>query len=165
LVNTVTAPYDLHLKSGSPAISAGATIPPVTTDFDDVSRQGSAYDIGAYEYVSENASPAIALSPTFLDFGNAVVGTSSAVRFITVTNTGGGTLTFSDFTFSGDFSPAGLGTCGVTVTLAADANCTISVKFTPTATGSRTGSVAVTDSAPGSPHTVSFSGVGTSLAP
>jgi hypothetical protein len=42
---------DFHLKSNSPAINAGVTLSPVTTDFDGVSRpQGPAYDIGAYEY-------------------------------------------------------------------------------------------------------------------
>jgi chitodextrinase len=44
---------DFHLQSTSPAINAGATIASVTTDKDGVTRpQGSAYDIGAYEYVS-----------------------------------------------------------------------------------------------------------------
>src|SRR3989344_214299 len=43
---------NFHLQSSSPAINAGATLSEVTTDFDGLSRpQGSAYDIGAYEYV------------------------------------------------------------------------------------------------------------------
>lgn len=43
--------YDLHLRSGSPAIDAGVTLSAVTVDYDGVSRpQGSADDIGAYEY-------------------------------------------------------------------------------------------------------------------
>jgi len=44
---------DFHLQSTSPAINVGVTLSEVTTDFDGVLRpQGSAYDIGAYEYVS-----------------------------------------------------------------------------------------------------------------
>jgi fibronectin type 3 domain-containing protein len=44
---------DYHLESTSPAINAGITLAEVTTDFDSVSRpQGSAYDMGAYEYCS-----------------------------------------------------------------------------------------------------------------
>ena len=49
-VNSAAA--DFHLQSTSPAINAGVALSEVTTDYDGVSRpQGSAYDIGAYEYV------------------------------------------------------------------------------------------------------------------
>jgi hypothetical protein len=42
---------DWHLQATSPAVDAGATIAQVTTDLDGTTRpQGSAYDIGAYEY-------------------------------------------------------------------------------------------------------------------
>jgi hypothetical protein len=42
---------DLHPLSGSPLIDAGLTMPTLTYDHDGVGRpQGSAYDIGAYEY-------------------------------------------------------------------------------------------------------------------
>ena len=42
---------NFHLQSGSPAIDAGITIVQVLTDADGVSRpQGTAYDIGAYEF-------------------------------------------------------------------------------------------------------------------
>jgi len=45
------ASNDFHLQASSPTIDAGTTVSVVTTDFDGVSRpQGSAYDIGAYEY-------------------------------------------------------------------------------------------------------------------
>jgi hypothetical protein len=45
---------DYHLQAGSPAIDKGYRLESVTMDFDSVPRpQGSAYDIGAYEYKSE----------------------------------------------------------------------------------------------------------------
>jgi hypothetical protein len=47
------AANDYHLQSTSPAINAGMTLSETTPDFDGVTRpQGSAYDIGAYEFVS-----------------------------------------------------------------------------------------------------------------
>jgi hypothetical protein len=79
------------------------------------------------------------------------------VHFVTLSNTGNATLTFSgSFAISGDFHFAGLGTCGSSV--AAGASCTISVKFTPTATGTRTGAVTLNDNAPNSAQTIPLSG-------
>src|SRR5439155_23219900 len=63
-------------------------------------------------------------------------------------------------TISGDFAFAGLGTCGTS--LAPGTSCTTSVKFTPTTTGTRTGTVTVNDSATGSPQTISLTGSGVS---
>src|SRR5439155_866316 len=83
---------------------------------------------------SSTTGPAVSLSPASLSFGNQTVSTASTVRYVTLSNTGNATLTFSgSFAISGDFHFAGLGTCGSSV--AAGASCTISVKFTPTATG------------------------------
>jgi hypothetical protein len=51
-------------------------------------------------------------------------------------------------------------TGGKARSVAASANCQINVTFTPTAIGTRTGSVTITDNAAGSPHNVSLSGTG-----
>src|SRR5499427_7770795 len=114
--------------------------------------------------VSANAAPIANLSPTSLTFGNQMVGTSSAAQYITLNNAGNATLTFSA-SFTGDYAFAGSGTCGSSV--APGASCTISVKFTPTAAGSRTGTLTLTDNASGSPQTVLLTGTGgtSSLAP
>src|SRR5215472_4488721 len=115
--------------------------------------------------VSANAAPIANLSPTSLTFGNQMVGTSSAAQYITLNNAGNATLTFSA-SFTGDYAFAGSGTCGSSV--APGASCTISVKFTPTAAGSRTGTLTLTDNASGSPQKVALAGTGTttsSLAP
>src|SRR5205085_11254256 len=53
-------------------------------------------------------------------------------------------------------------TCGGS--LDAAASCTISVTFTPTQVGARSGAITITDSAAGSPHTVALSGTGASSA-
>jgi len=109
---------------------------------------------------SGTPAPAVSLSPSSLSFGNQKVGTASLVKYVTLTNTGNATLTFSgSLLISGNFAFAGLGTCGSTV--AAGASCTISVKFTPTATGTRTGAVTLNDNAPNTPQKISLSGSGT----
>ena len=60
-------------------------------------------------------------------------------------------------TNAGDFSQ----TNNCPATLAAGSTCTINVSFLPTAAGSRTASVQVTDNATDSPESVALSGTGT----
>ncbi len=52
------AAQDFHLQPPSAAIDSGLTISNVTKDHDYISRpQGCCYDIGAYEYISEEPQP------------------------------------------------------------------------------------------------------------
>src|SRR5712692_5076596 len=101
--------------------------------------------------------PKVTLSATSLSFGNQLLGTTSAAKTVTLTNSGGATLTISSITVTGDF--AQINTCGTSV--AAGANCTISVTFTPTTTGTRSGTLSITDNARNSPQAVALSGTGT----
>src|SRR5258707_1388514 len=103
----------------------------------------------------------VSFSTTSLTFASQAVGTSSGAQFTTLTNTGSATLTFSA-AFSGDFAFGGVGTCGSSV--AAGASCTISVKFTPTAAGTRTGTLTLTDNASNSPQTISLTGIGSTTS-
>jgi ASPM-SPD-2-Hydin domain-containing protein/beta-propeller repeat-containing protein/centrosomal CEP192-like protein len=110
-----------------------------------------------------NPTPAVGLAPSTLTFGNQVVNTTSAAQNVTLTNTGTGPLTINSISASGDFAETSTGASACPIspaTLAAGANCTISVTFTPTATGARMGTLTVTDNAAGSPHTVSLTGTG-----
>src|SRR5439155_691105 len=102
-------------------------------------------------------APAVSLSPTSLSFGNQLLNTTSAAQVVTLTNTGSATLTITSITASGDFSQTN--TCGSPVIIGG--TCTITVTFTPTVAGSRTGTLSVTDNASGSPHTAALSGTGT----
>src|SRR5260221_244248 len=105
------------------------------------------------------------LSPTSLSFGSQAVGTISSAQFVTFTNAGSSTINFGTKTISGDFTWGGLGTCGSS--LAVSGICTMSIKFKPTTTGTRTGSLTVNDNASGSPQVVSLTGTGgsTTTAP
>jgi len=106
-------------------------------------------------------APAVSLSATSLSFGNQMVSTTSAAQAVTLTNSGTAALSITSVTITGtnasDFAQTN--TCGSSV--AAGANCTISVTFTPAATGSRAASLSITDNAAGSPQTVGLSGTGT----
>jgi hypothetical protein len=100
---------------------------------------------------------AVALSPSNITFPTTVVFTTSTAQTVTLTNTGLGTLTISNIAATGPFVQTN--TCGTTV--APGASCTISVRFKPANKGQVTGSVTITDNAPGSPQRVKLSGVGT----
>ena len=106
-------------------------------------------------------SPAVSLSTAKLSFVKTVIGQTSAVKSVTLTNTGNGTLNISSVTATGDFAISG-NTCGAQV--AAAANCKVSLTFTPTAKGTRTGTLSFSDDAPGSPQTVALTGTGTQIA-
>jgi trimeric autotransporter adhesin len=104
----------------------------------------------------------ISLSVTSLTFGNQAVGTASSPQSVTLTNTGNSALSITSLVVKGTHASEfaqGATTCGSS--LAAGGNCQIVVLFTPSATGTRTAAVSITDNTSGSPHSVSLSGVGT----
>jgi hypothetical protein len=107
-------------------------------------------------------SGGVGLSAGILTFGSQLLGTSAPAQTVTVTNNGNATLTFTSITVTGanvaDFPETS--TCGSS--LAAQGNCTISVIFTPTAVGSRTAAVTISDSAAGGPQIVTLTGTGSS---
>jgi hypothetical protein len=113
--------------------------------------------------LTATATP-VALSPSTLSFGSFKVGTSSPPQIITLTNVRNTPLEiFRVFLFgsnAGSFSETN--TCPTNSTLAAGGSCTITVTFTPQATGSLSTDVEVQYEATGSPGTVPLSGTGTS---
>ena len=145
------------------AASASCTLSVTFTPTASGSRSGSLT-------ITDNASPAtqtvsltgtgtapvVGLSPTSLTFPAQLVGTSSSAQSVTLSNTGSAALSITSITTSGDFSQTN--TCGSS--LAASASCTLSVTFKPTATGTRTGVVTITDNASPATQTVSLTGTG-----
>ena len=111
------------------------------------------------------AAPVASLSPSSLAFGSQSVGAASTVQSVTLSNTGNAALSITSLALTGTnaASFAQANTCGSS--LAAGANCTVSVTFRPSATGSSTASLSITDNASGSPHKVSLSGTGNNPAP
>jgi hypothetical protein len=106
--------------------------------------------------------PAIAtLSATSIDFGGQPVGVISAPQYVTLTNTGDRPLTLQGLSADGadpnDFS--GLSQCPA-LTLTPGASCQIGGTFTPTASGSRSATFHVYDTADATPQTITLTGVG-----
>ena len=97
------------------------------------------------------------LAPTILNFGSVTVGTTSAVKIITLTNIAATALTITGISITGTGAGDYLQTHTCGASLAAGASCTISVQFKPTVTGNRSAAVRVTDNAAGSPQQVPVS--------
>ncbi|WP_093715402.1 choice-of-anchor D domain-containing protein [Actinacidiphila alni] len=105
---------------------------------------------------SNPSTATLAVAPTSLSFASQAPGTTSAAQNVTVSNTGTAAASISSVTASGDFSQTN--TCGTS--LAAGATCTVGVKFTPTAAGTRTGTLTISGNASNSPTTVALTGTG-----
>jgi hypothetical protein len=104
--------------------------------------------------------PAVTLSATTLSFPATTVGSTSTLPVV-LTNTGLGNLTVTLISNSGtnptDFSHTS--NCGG-VSIAPNGTCTIQVTFTPSATGTFSATLNITDNAPGSPQSIALSGTG-----
>ena len=107
--------------------------------------------------------PGVSLSPSGLDFGGQIVEGSSAAQTVTLTNNGTAGLGISSIAITGtnaaEFEQ--IHTCGAS--LAAAANCTVSVTFKPTSTGAKAAQVSIASDAYGTPHSVTLTGTGTDL--
>ncbi|MBZ5597176.1 MAG: choice-of-anchor D domain-containing protein [Acidobacteriia bacterium] len=124
-----------------------------TLDLND-SASGSPQTV---DLTGTGVAPVVSLSTTSLTFPVQLLNTSSTPQLVTMTNTGTGPLTITAIKATGDFTEQN--SCGTN--LNPGDSCTITVQFDPQHPGARTGQLAIQDNAPGSPQTVSLSGVGT----
>ncbi|HSY36253.1 MAG TPA: choice-of-anchor D domain-containing protein [Acidobacteriaceae bacterium] len=113
------------------------------------------------------AAAAIVLTPLTLNFPATLVNQTAASQSITVSNTGGTSATLSTPVLSGNTGDFAIfaNTCGAT--LAADTGCTLSITFTPTASGARSATLSVTDNsgtASAATQTASLTGIGNAPA-
>jgi hypothetical protein len=109
---------------------------------------------------------AVLLTPSSsVTFANQALTTTSAPQIVTVKNSGNATLNIASILLGGanaaDFGKTS--TCGTT--LAVSASCTITVTFTPSASGMRNATVTLTDDALDSPQTLLLSGTGVTSNP
>ncbi len=102
--------------------------------------------------------PGLSASPPSLNFGQQVVGTTSAAIPVTIASTGSTDLTVTGATASGDFAADDSGCTAQPI--APGQACVILVSFSPAATGDRSGTLTIKSNALSSPDTVALSGTG-----
>jgi uncharacterized repeat protein (TIGR03803 family) len=102
-------------------------------------------------------APVVTLSPANLAFSSQPVGTTSAAQTVSVTNTGGSSLSVTNLIVTGNFIQDN--NCGASI--AVGGTCTITVEFSPATTGLLTGTLLIVDNAPNSPQAVGLTGTGT----
>ncbi|HLV87833.1 MAG TPA: SBBP repeat-containing protein [Candidatus Sulfotelmatobacter sp.] len=106
--------------------------------------------------IGPSSAPAVSLAPPSLQFGSEPVGSATSSQTVLLRNMGSSSLSLSSVASSGDFAQSN--DCGTS--LPAAGSCSFSVTFTPTAPGSRSGSITLSDDASGSPHTITLAGIG-----
>ncbi len=92
-----------------------------------------------------------------LNFNKQPVGTTSAPQTVKLTNTGKTALKISTMKATGQFEMTS--TC--TASVAAGKTCSISVTFSPTTEGAKSGTISIEDSASSKPQVIELSGTGT----
>ena len=107
--------------------------------------------------LSGTGSAAVGLAPASVTYTSRTVGTTSSPKTFTLTNHQSVTMNNIVISTTGDFSVSTT-TCGTS--LPALGTCTIGVTFTPTQTGTRTGTLSVSDDAPNSPQVSNLTGTG-----
>src|SRR5260370_24908028 len=103
-------------------------------------------------------APVASVSPTSLTFASQTTGTTSAAQTVTLANTGNASLNLTSIAVTGtnsrDFTQTN--NCGSSV--AAGVNFPFSLTFTPTAPGTPTGTLTMSDTVLGTLQSVSFPG-------
>lgn len=101
---------------------------------------------GGYELLvssTASAAPKLDLSSSTLLFGNQEVSGASPTQTLTLGNSGGTAANLYNILTTGDFAVKH----NCPATLAPGANCTLNVSFTPTSTGSHTGTLTINSDA------------------
>jgi hypothetical protein len=137
----------------SPALGASGSIKGSLVFSDTGSITQQVYD------VSGAAVLPLSFSPTSLTFTAQTVATTSATQAVTMTNNLS-TSVSPTIIGNGDYAVIAGGATPCGSTLAAHASCTFTVTFTPTAIGTRTSAVTVTDVANPSVETLNVTGTG-----
>jgi hypothetical protein len=120
-------------------------------------------NVGVLLNITHINGPILSLSAKQLTLSSIVIGTGSSPQSVTLSNVGNASLTINSIQIIGAdaalFSETN--TCGSS--LASGADCSVSVIYTPSANGTNSATLTISDGAQGSPHKVSLSGTTTPL--
>ena len=138
------SPPNIYLAGGTG--SSSLTFPTSSNAFQ--KTFGGIQDAFVTKFSPASVAGAVTAAPTSLAFGSQTVNTTSTAQTVTLTNGSNVALTISSIAFSGangsDFSETK--TCPLSpATLAAGANCTISVTFTPSTTAPESATLTISD--------------------
>jgi HYDIN/CFA65/VesB family protein/centrosomal CEP192-like protein/beta-propeller repeat-containing protein len=169
--NTCTAPN--MIAAGASCVMQVSFVPSTTGAFnaslnvtDNSGNVAGAVQSIPMSGVGTTPAPLVVISPTALGFAAQSVGTTSALQSATLTNQGSAALNISGIAVTGvdagsfGIIQAGSNPCPASGVLAAGANCTVSINFSPTSAGTKNGSLILSDNASGSPQMVSLMGTG-----
>jgi hypothetical protein len=107
-----------------------------------------------------SAAAAIVLNPITLTFPSTTINATSPAQNITISNTSGSSVALQTPSVLGVDFKITANTCGTS--LGPSVGCTVAISFTPTASGTRSGTFTITDDS--GTQTASLSGIGTSPA-
>ena len=111
------------------------------------------------------SGPAATIFPSTANFGSVTVGTSGPTRVFSIVNNGDQALAISSISIIGTNASSFSQTNTCTATLAPNANCSVSIDFSPTSAGPLLATLQVADNAPGSPQTLVLNGAGLAAVP
>ena len=92
------------------------------------------------------AAPIISVTPASVSFGNQIINTASATQTLTIKNVGSASMTVSSIAPSGT-NAAAFTRAGACTSIAANATCSQTLTFTPTATGPYTATLTINSNA------------------
>jgi len=111
------------------------------------------------------SGPAATIFPSTANFGGVTVGATSPTQVFSIVNNGDQTLAINFISITGTNASSFSQTNTCTATLAPNANCSVSIDFSPTSVGPLLATLQVADNAPGSPQTLLLNGAGVAAVP
>jgi hypothetical protein len=172
-ISSVTASPDFKLTNPCPAALGGGGSCKISVQFDPTTtgaRMGtlsieteSVHPVLNVKLKGTGTMPSAVVLPGALSFLPQQTSVASGAQSVTLSNTGTGPLTISSIVATGDFSQ----TSDCPAQVPPGNGCTIGVVFKPTATGTRTGVLTISDDAipAGTQQTVALIGTGSATAP
>ncbi len=118
--------------------------------------------IASFSFPPCTSNPVVTLAPNGLYYAPVAVGSTSAAQNVTLTNQQSVPLNIASVAASGDYSESD--NCVSGSPISAGGTCWVSITFTPTTSGTRTGQVTVSDDAPGGVQVVNMTGTGSAPA-